>query len=75
VTTWLTRKLANLCARRGCTVELPEDAEHCLCDEHAEEARERTAVAMLDSRRRTELVTHGPLFAWRVGRRSRYSHS
>lgn len=43
MTSWLSRKLSNRCARAGCPVLLPDDAEHCLCDRHAEEHRERNA--------------------------------
>ena len=37
--TWLERKLATLCARRGCTCEPCED--HNLCADHRDEHRER----------------------------------
>lgn len=42
---WLDRKLSQKCARAGCDVLLPDDAEHCLCDAHAEEHRFRNRQA------------------------------
>jgi hypothetical protein len=57
MSTWLERKLRRQCARKGCEVVLPEDAEHCLCDVHAAEARLATRVSMRRKR-------HGELWAW-----------
>ena len=43
MTPWKSRLIARKCARAGCPAILPDDAEHCLCDRHAEEHRERNA--------------------------------
>lgn len=43
MTPWKSRVLGRKCARAGCDVVLPDDAEHCLCDPHAEEHRQRNA--------------------------------
>lgn len=59
---WKQRLVARKCARAGCPVLLPDDADHCLCDRHAEEHRERNARSARQVRRwkRVQLVL------WRV---------
>ena len=46
--TWTERKVAGMCARAGCHREHGE--EHNLCDEHAEDHRQRQNRSAIERR-------------------------